>query len=1284
MPLTCSYFKNRYGLLLLFTWLLLSAMSSIAATSPLVISKATYSAKTNILTVAAKATGIAGTMTILHSGGGGILASREVGTGLQTFAIPLPLGAETPCAVEVRLGGLSADKAVSGASATCAKAPECAIVLPKSTINVQASTPVNFSGLAKLKDKSAAPLKMEWDFAGGSLGVAVPNTRPIAYKRPTDANTTVQFVRDNARYRVRFTAWDKLNRYCSASVIVNVGTPPTNLPNVANLVKEAQNTAAKLGSQLAGKSNDVVVLPFPNLTLQHASDSRYMYDIHSPAPLGPFNSLNAQVYRKDRLPPQLAAADVQLKYSASSNPDDPVNTASINSTSQNWPLNADIRKPAPLGGASVAKTDVWDFVSRPAAETFTSFYYSANWFTNLTGYKVPVGTDEGIPIGKPFGAKANVFNGGNPPWKYAAPTLVADDHGRYMPGHDAPFAANAPQDFTTYLSDARWFTARNVPVTDIDDSGRVNPYPMMRVAAIDKTSGQTLATTDAVVSVGTDFHCRECHAKGKIAANDKLDWSAYQQAYHSTTEYGASCNPATTSTCNYTAPVFSDAVDRNGQPSTQIADQEYAAIRNMNALHDFYDIPGLIARMEPLLQNGLVLLDSPTSCTGCHQSLLQAEIAAQDVNNGRGEKFGDEDFWPRESPTMHRFHAELQLDPSDPSKILRGSDGRPLRWDPSKGANPNTLFPTVDSNGNALAQELSCLRCHAGQRDPLYRDRMYTAGITCYDCHGDMLAVGMAYNKPKPGPEGFATRLDWYEQPDCGSCHTGDANQGKDAQNGFFSAGVMKRAFDVADRSASTRPPKTQRFAVQATKPVDVFYTDWLDWTETHGKRSSILSMSSPLYRNSKDTHGDVACGACHGGAHEIWPNRDPKANDNVTAMQLQGHTGTLLECNVCHTADAFKNEADLDGGVYSGDSKAGILGGPHNTHPINDPYWWKSTAGDSNNADGTTYGGWHNNYAKKSGKDGEDQCAACHGNDHKGTRLSRTPVDRVFDFSGFNQTKLKKAGLKSAVIKVAADSAIGCDTCHSIKTSCIGSPAGQQCGVASSVVAGTSNHDPVITSTPTVLSAVMGQAYSYKVTATDADGDPLTFGLGLKPGSMVIDPISGVVTTTWPVDTFAAYRQEPFVFPYSVYVKDGKGGYASQNITLNLRCPDGQYWAFTTKGTCVANTGVTITSKASLGVTAGDTYTYQVAATSAKGLPLTYSVTPSTPSAASGLVTIDAKTGLLTWKSGAFHTPTGVRAFLFTVKATDGVGSYTQTVSGVVCKPPKAWDNTQGKCVKP
>jgi hypothetical protein len=171
------------------------------------------------------------------------------------------------------------------------------------------------------------------------------------------------------------------------------------------------------------------------------------------------------------------------------------------------------------------------------------------------------------------------------------------------------------------------------------------------------------------------------------------------------------------------------------------------------------------------------------------------------------------------------------------------------------------------------------------------------------------------------------------------------------------------------------------------------------------------------------DKHAKIPCSSCHGPAHSIWPNPDPYANDNVTAMQLQGHTGTILECKACHTKDAFR-----DGKVNSVSGRSfapGLLAGPHSMHPVDDPYWWKSSDGKASD-----YGS-HTTWAKKLDKDGQDQCAACHGKDHKGTRLSKTPVDRTF----VNHFNTQGRDITTTV-KIKAGTPVSCGTCHSVELS--------------------------------------------------------------------------------------------------------------------------------------------------------------------------------------------------------------------------------------------------------
>ena len=1001
----------------------LSIPIAYAANSALSIKSETYNSKTHALVVhTAIKDSVIGNLFLLH-GQGGVLSSQAIKSATQTFSVPLSSMNQVPCSVVVMSDSLTASKNVTGAPTDCTKVPVCQIISPKGNIKTQVGIPLSFTGKATLKDKKAGPLKLEWDFGGGAMG------------HPTTATASnISFIRNNSNYRVRFTATDAQKRHCEASVDVEVGLSPVAKAATDLLSKASMQAAPTRGNELAGTKNDVVVLPVEEWSFQCINDHFNQPNINTVFPWA-INNLGAAVYRKDRLPLLLDSTAITLKYLAATNPLDPVSSRSINSTSQNWPLGAFVRD------ATIAKTDLWERVDRRGEKNLASDYESRFWIWQYTGGMF------GYPKTSPVLDEGMLKEDLNP------------GHGRYMPGIAHPYEANDPQDFSGFTSDRNQFTARWIPITDVDDQGQINPFPLMRVQVMDNSTKQVVATTDAVMTTGRDLHCRECHAKGKIAADPNVPWT--KTAYHSSllgedcVKYPnpskdngdgmGGCIPVTPDA--WSKPQFIDAKDNTFQ------EQEWAALNNIEILHDFYDYAGVHAFEHIMSDDGLRHDDGSFACDGCHASTIRSWPASTKENifdfwteYFAFEKYGDQTskyYAKSATVSYHGMHALFQK--KTDGSLMREANGKPTMWNPTKGKNPNSLFPVIDAVGNSLPMEQNCLRCHSGQREQCYRDRMYTSGTTCYDCHGDMQAMGLLHKKPEKlkTTDGNNYRIAWYEEPDCGSCHTGNANEGKDGNNGFFSAGILRRAFASDDLSATSIKPKSERFAV-----LPIIRHEFPQDRANQGYDPTLpLKLTTALYRDGKDTHGDVPCASCHGGAHAVWPNRDANANDNVTAIQLQGHTGTVLECNVCHTANAFKIESDLDGGRFSGDVKAGILGGPHNTHPINDPYWWKSSTGDSLNADGTIYGGLHNNYAKKSGKDNEDQCAACHGNDHKGTRLSKTPVDRVFDFSDFNIARLKKVGFKSNIVKVAAGTMIGCDTCHSIKLSCNNSPAGNQCG---------------------------------------------------------------------------------------------------------------------------------------------------------------------------------------------------------------------------------------------
>ncbi|WP_228719950.1 cytochrome C [Methylococcus geothermalis] len=1051
----------------------LLAPQAVLAAAKIKISKAAWSEKAGTLTIKGSAKGNSGPVDVYDING------RRLGGGQgDGFALTLSRQdlAGIPCAVRVQSGDTEAIKPVKGAPKSCSGAPACSIVSPGQGAAIQVGVDTHFEATATAKDPAAQPFAYQWDFAGGAMGELIAGTNPPAYKRPDTLSTMVAFVRNDSRYRVRFIATDAKGRRCEDAVEVVVGSPPTGLP-----AKVSEQPAPKLGAELDGTKGDVVVLPFEEWTYQNLSDMRYGsngYGSFSPT----VNNIRAYAFKKDRLPVFLDDSAVELRYSAASNPNDPVGGDSINSTSHNWPTTA------ALLDAALKKTDVWEIPTRPDAQKAEG-YFACSWM--MTGYwgGYGCGDAQGLPTVDEGYFKAKKDDAG---------AIVSDDpntdqgHGAYMPGRENPYFANSPQPFSKFVANeksrkegvadkpAGWFEANLLPYTDTDDQGRVNPFSLVRVEAVAKGSNGVLAKTDGVVSAGRDFHCRECHAKGKVGANPNAPYTKAAFASSAWGKYGLEASKTLPGYSSYAIPdekiperpEFFDVSDIGGDPAS-IFDQEYAAALNYSSLHQYYDIITFLNDMMYAVSKTYlsddekqhpanIEKDTPRPCYGCHATALSFDPFKNSWWDEDGFKVDDSIYAPNYSIAMHRFHGELQWN-ANKTDIVRDAKGAHVRWDwKTKGPNDSTktgsLFPIFDDQGKQLPMEENCLRCHAGHREQLYRDRMYTAGVTCYDCHGDMLAVGEAFpknylaNKDKLGSvERDDYRVPWFDEPDCGSCHVGDGNKGADKSGGFFSAGVMKRAFDDADWSATTRAvnrsdPDSRRFSAaplatyQAAIPTD-FYYDVDEATGSFLTKTVDTKIDAAVFRFGKDRHGNVACAACHGAAHSVWPNRDPGSNDNVTALQLQGHTGTILECNVCHTADSFAKKEDLDGGQYSGDAQTGILGGPHDMHPVNDPYWWKQADGDTANSDGSTYGGWHNDYAKLPGAKGEDQCAACHGNDHKGTRLSKTPVDRVFDFRGFDGKKLKKAGFKTKVVKVAAGTPIGCDTCHSLETSFKGSP---------------------------------------------------------------------------------------------------------------------------------------------------------------------------------------------------------------------------------------------------
>lgn len=244
---------------------------------------------------------------------------------------------------------------------------------------------------------------------------------------------------------------------------------------------------------------------------------------------------------------------------------------------------------------------------------------------------------------------------------------------------------------------------------------------------------------------------------------------------------------------------------------------------------------------------------------------------------------------------------------------------------------------TLDASSNRSA----CYRCHPGSTTRCLRGVMGNSvaadgsmAIQCQNCHGPMSAVGAS------------NRIGWLMEPNCQSCHTGTAVH----NNG------MIRYTSALDANGQLRMAVDDTFATNPDTP----------------------AAGISLYRFSAG-HGGLQCSACHGSTHAEFPSSHD--NDNIQSLEVQGHTGPLVECASCHP-----------GGVSSAN------GGPHGMHPVGQS--WVSSHGDAVEGVGTA------------------SCKACHGTDYRGTVLSRSFADRTIT-SDFG-TKQFWTGFQ-----------VGCYTCH-------------------------------------------------------------------------------------------------------------------------------------------------------------------------------------------------------------------------------------------------------------
>ncbi len=226
--------------------------------------------------------------------------------------------------------------------------------------------------------------------------------------------------------------------------------------------------------------------------------------------------------------------------------------------------------------------------------------------------------------------------------------------------------------------------------------------------------------------------------------------------------------------------------------------------------------------------------------------------------------------------------------------------------------------PAIDDQGirrdPALTRQVleeTCYLCHPGQAHPVHARRhgqrwhwsartataRWPRSVTTSRVTSRPTIRGTSTLRPISTPTRTTPRVPWANEPGCGSCHTGYATDNL-AGDGRYAgqSDAISRATPTASVCAGLPCGRSQGNADRAHQQA-------LRRTGGAEEFNGTLNNGAgnpKLYRVSTG-HGGVMCEGCHGATHAEWPNGNPNANDNVTANQLQGHTGTLIECTTCH-----------------------------------------------------------------------------------------------------------------------------------------------------------------------------------------------------------------------------------------------------------------------------------------------------------------------------------------------------------------------------------------------
>jgi PKD repeat protein len=355
--------------------------------------------------------------------------------------------------------------------------------------------------------------------------------------------------------------------------------------------------------------------------------------------------------------------------------------------------------------------------------------------------------------------------------------------GHYMPGDDPLRRGLQPM---AYEAAVQGFAALGIPITPLDDALNTNTYPLLRISAAEKQSGNTIGRLDVVVPVASETDCQTCHKTGGIGSiRGRVTWAVDTDLevqakknilkLHDLTQGTTltTSTPVLCARCHY-----SPALDLAGTGPTgqQIGKPSFSRV--MHSFHGDLTINGAPAFPPTGTVEATCYQCHPGKITQCARGAMKnAGLDCKDCHGGMaavGAKFpllaggsidGANDGQARrpwkDLPRCQACHT------GDAVSYLTGGNLVPdTNW-------PYRLRQAYRTGDNSASALLATNKRFAENANTLYRFSRGHGGINCNGCHGSThaewpnAAAGANDNVAATALQGYPGKV-----MECTACHT--------------------------------------------------------------------------------------------------------------------------------------------------------------------------------------------------------------------------------------------------------------------------------------------------------------------------------------------------------------------------------------------------------------------------------------------------------------------------------------------------------------------------------